>query len=569
MTGHDRGNIGLTTRLVGLAVAGGGLLLYLFMGWYEAAKSRGWAPLWWALVLGGMGLVWSVIVRWQVVGPLLGLSLRRQKPWDSSTTIDRNLPGELRVLDESIQEILRDAHEHSEGEMRSARAFDTLAQSLAGQWRTLKEETTSQAQTLREGMAEISLLGDQLKRMDETIQRLQERMDGVGDDAGELSELLKERRAACRDLGSAMASIMNRSREFLGALEDVDGQVQSFERSVEAAASGVRSVSESAREVTGTSRNLEKSTRSLHETASEGEKVLREVNTHARGTTQAVLESANSVRDLGSRSEEIGAVVEVIESIADETNLLALNAAIIAAQAGEHGRSFAVVAEEIRELAERTSSSTKEVADLVKGVQDGIDQAAQSIHESANRVHQSANLAEQAGEFWSRVLAGAEQNVNLAEAIALSSSDQASGTEKLGTVVENLGSALDGIARKVRVERNGEDRLGEETGQLLSLLERLESTDPDVCHRVGRVKKESSAAVHTLAELKSQSSGGSGASGVLQRRLDAVWNHVQQQIRLLDLQRDTLRMKPAAGAKEDASGDAEEDMPVAVRGTNL
>jgi methyl-accepting chemotaxis protein len=83
--------------------------------------------------------------------------------------------------------------------------------------------------------------------------------------------------------------------------------------------------------------------------------------------------------DLMEKSKEIGKILEVIKGVAQQTNLLALNAAIEAARAGEHGRGFAVVSEEIRKLAEQSSESSKQITDIIKDVQNGIENTVMQI----------------------------------------------------------------------------------------------------------------------------------------------------------------------------------------------
>ena len=109
-------------------------------------------------------------------------------------------------------------------------------------------------------------------------------------------------------------------------------------------------------------------------------------------TSSAIRSSAEIIDVLGRRADEIGKIIEVIDDLAEQTNLLALNAAIEAARAGEHGLGFAVVAEEVRKLAEKSTQSTKEISDLIQGIQKEAREAVENMEKSTTMVQQGLEL---------------------------------------------------------------------------------------------------------------------------------------------------------------------------------
>src|SRR6059058_5526715 len=161
----------------------------------------------------------------------------------------------------------------------------------------------------------------------------------------------------------------------------------------------------------------------------------------------AVQRMSKQVKGLGDRSLEISQIVSTIKEIASQTNLLALNAAIEAAGAGESGTRFAIVADQVRKLAEGSSTSAREVADLVTVIQTETQAAVIAMEQETQAVEAGSSSAMRSGEVFKDISDIAQRSAELARAIADSSQRQTAATEGMSVTIRRFSSGAIAIRK--------------------------------------------------------------------------------------------------------------------------
>jgi methyl-accepting chemotaxis sensory transducer len=207
--------------------------------------------------------------------------------------------------------------------------------------------------------------------------------------------------------------------------------------------------------------------------AANGLKSVQETIVGMQEIRRASRITAEVVEHLSLRAHDIGAILSVIDEVAEQTNLLALNAAIIAAQAGEHGKGFAVVADEIKELAERTSTSTREIAQVITGVQEDTGRAVAAINQAELAIGAGEELSERSGAALEKIVAGVRQAGLQIDAIARATVEQPKGSQSIRVAMEQVEEMVEQMANSAREHSRGSDlitiaveRMREMTGQV-------------------------------------------------------------------------------------------------------
>src|SRR5690625_5935105 len=171
-------------------------------------------------------------------------------------------------------------------------------------------------------------------------------------------------------------------------------------------------------------------------------------------------------------SAQIGEIIRVIGDIADQTNLLALNAAIEAARAGDQGRGFAVVADEVRKLAERTTSATKEIADMITRIQHNTNDVVDSMRRGDTEVEKGLRIAAEAGTSLADIVTSITEMVSMIDQIAAGSEQQSITSTQIAQNVESISNVSDEASQSTTEQDRTDAVMRQQAYEMGRLIER-------------------------------------------------------------------------------------------------
>lgn len=225
------------------------------------------------------------------------------------------------------------------------------------------------------------------------------------DGKDEATQLLRALATMQRNLRQTIELIAGSSTQLASAAEELSAVTEESSRGlqqqnneIEQAATAVNEMTAAVEEVARNAVSTSEASQQSNQAAREGRDRVIETVKSIQDMTRQIQTTSGLVEGLAAQGRDIGKVLDVIRSIAEQTNLLALNAAIEAARAGEAGRGFAVVADEVRALAHRTAESTKEIEQMVAGIQTRTGDAVQSMSRNTDSTRTTLSLAGSAGD---------------------------------------------------------------------------------------------------------------------------------------------------------------------------
>lgn len=179
---------------------------------------------------------------------------------------------------------------------------------------------------------------------------------------------------------------------------------------------------------------------------------------------------------LSKKTASIGDILTVIHEITEQTGLLALNAAIIAAQAGDHGKGFSVVASEIRELADRTAGSTKEIEEVIRGVQTESLKVVEAMELADKSIVEGEKLSLRSGIALENITNGVQYAAQQMELISQATTEQGQESRVIRAAMENITDMILQIASSTTQQQKGSELILAAAEQMRSLTQKVKES---------------------------------------------------------------------------------------------
>jgi methyl-accepting chemotaxis protein len=421
------------TIVMGAVVGGGTLLLLLLIAWsmlHSAARA----------VATEAAFARSVVDEGNLTGRLPVSS--QDEIGDLADSLNR-LVDLLHVMvtkvDTSSQELSRISGTLSDASKQVYRGAEQT-NTRVGETSSAIMEINASVKEVSHGIDSLSLSASEnsssVLEMAASVEEVAINVENLAQSVDDVSSSIIEMAAAIKHISDSVNGLIDSSTVTASSVIQMDSSI----RQVEKSALDTATISEEVR------RDAESGKVSVEATISGMQEIKR-----SSSITHEVIVT------LSEKAHDIGAILSVINEVAEQTNLLALNAAIIAAQAGEQGKGFAVVADEIKELADRTSSSTREIEELIKGVQEETRRAVEAINVAEKSIADGELLSQKSGVALGKIVSGVEKASEQVGEIARASAEQAKGSQMIREAMEQVTDMIMQIANATQQQSKGSE----------------------------------------------------------------------------------------------------------------
>ncbi len=321
-----------------------------------------------------------------------------------------------------LQEVAGIASRISEGDLTVTPPLRSDTDAFGRSMRAMIRGLQSLVQQIRDNTEEISGIGAKIaafadmdtnivqtaqksvERMVETMTEMGSSVEEVANNMDMLSTSVEETSASVSVMTASITNIASNTTDLAEQTQHTISELNNSTSTLD----NITDKTEIARQLSQESR----------QDALQGQNAVEEVTASMDTIQQTNSSTVETITRFEKQTQDIGMILDMIGEITDQSSLLALNASIIAAQAGSHGRGFAVIADEMRNLANKVNESTKDIAAIVKTVQEETAALVKKIHKTTTDIDQGVQRTQYAQQMLLKISTSAERSSSVVEEIA-------------------------------------------------------------------------------------------------------------------------------------------------------
>lgn len=404
--------------------------------------------------------------------------------------------GESGDLDQSI-DIRRDDEvgllaENFNNMIVHLREMASVSSAIAGGQLAVAVKPRSQRDTMARAFAQMT------QGLRELVRQVRDSASQVASGASQMAGASDESAKVSVQAASAIDEVTSTMHEMSVNVQNVVKNTQIQASSVSETSASIDQMVTSIQRVADTAKMLVEISHRSREEAQTGRVTMDKATKGLNRTSQAIQSSASIIDVLGRRANDIGKIIEVIDDLAEQTNLLALNAAIEAARAGEHGLGFAVVAEEVRKLAEKSTQSTKEISELIQGIQTEAREAVTNMEKSTSMVEEGLTLNKELGTALEKISDVVSEVYKYSQEIGAATMEQSSGSAQIAKATSRLTEITQEINSSVEEQASGAQAVVRAMERMRELVQQSTSSSTELAAAADQMSKLSHALLGSM-----------------------------------------------------------------------
>jgi len=476
------------------------------------------------------GAFWSSLVL--IAGTLFGTGIGMVVAYRTSLSITQPLAALIDItreiaetgdLDQKIEVHRKDEigllADHYRNMMQHLKEMEIVSAAIANGKLNVDVRPRSSRETMANAFQQM-ILG-----LRDLATKVRDSANGVASGSSQMAAASTESAKVSVEAASAIDEVTSTMHEMSINVQNVVKSTQMQTSSVAETSASIEEMVASIQRVADTAKTLleicERSRTEVHT----GIETMEKATTGLTRTSSAIRSSSDIINVLGKRADEIGKIIEVIDDLAEQTNLLALNAAIEAARAGEHGLGFAVVAEEVRKLAEKSTQSTKEISDLIEGIQKEAREAVENMEKSTSMVQQGLELGADLNVALTKISVVVSEVYTYAQQIGGATNEQSAGSTQIAKATSRLTEITQEINSTIEEQASGAQSVVRAMEKMREVVQQSTSSSSQLAAMAEHSAKLSRRLIEAADSFVLDEQGHSRPNGNLSRRSSQEREH--------------------------------------------